>query len=62
MRIVSNTSPIVALAHLGELDLLRKAKEAGLIPSIRPKLEALRSLPFHISPRLQEDVLTQARE
>jgi predicted nucleic acid-binding protein len=53
LRIVSNTSPIVALDHLGELDL---------IPSIRPKLEALRSLPFHISPRLQEDVLTQARE
>jgi predicted nucleic acid-binding protein len=75
LRIVSNTSPIVALDHLGELDLLRKifgsailippavSRElAGLIPSIRPRLEALRSLPFHISPRLQEDVLTQARE
>ena len=50
------------LTVVGTLGLLLKAKEAGLIPSIRPKLEALRSLPFHISPRLQEDVLTQARE
>jgi predicted nucleic acid-binding protein len=42
--------------------VLLKAKEAGLIPSIRPKLETLRSLPFHISPRLLEDILSQARE
>jgi len=27
LRIVSNTSPIVALDHLGELDLLRKIFE-----------------------------------
>ena len=33
MRIVSNTSPIVALDHLGELDLLRKIFDsATLIP------------------------------
>ena len=50
------------LTVVGTLGLLLKAKEAGLIPSIRPKLEALRTLPFHISPRLQEDILTQARE
>lgn len=50
------------LTVVGTLGLLLKAKEAGLIPSIRPKLEALRSLPFHISPRLQENILTQARE
>ena len=50
------------LTVVGTLGLLLKAKEAGLIASIRPKLEALRSLPFHISPRLQEDILTQARE
>jgi predicted nucleic acid-binding protein len=50
------------LTVVGTLGLLVKAKEAGLIASIRPKLEALRSLPFHISPRLQEDILTQARE
>jgi hypothetical protein len=50
------------LAVVGTLGLLLKAKEAGLIPSIRPKLEALRSLPFHISPHLRENILTQARE
>jgi predicted nucleic acid-binding protein len=42
--------------------VLLKAKEAGLIPSIRPKLEALRSLPFHISPRLEENILAQPRQ
>jgi hypothetical protein len=50
------------LTVVGTLGLMLKAKEVGLIPSIRPKLEALRSLPFHISPHLQEDILTQARE
>ena len=48
--------------HLSVVGLLLKTKEAGLIPSIRPKMEALRSLPFHISPRLQESILAQARE
>jgi hypothetical protein len=50
------------LTVVGTLGVLLKAKEAGLIPSIRPKLDALRSLPFHISPRLQESILAQARE
>ena len=50
------------LTVVGTLGLLLKAKEAAWIPSIRPKLEALRSLPFHISSHLQENILTQARE
>lgn len=50
------------LAVVGTLGVLLKAKEAGLIPSIRPKLEALRSLPFHISPRLEENILAQPRQ
>jgi predicted nucleic acid-binding protein len=50
------------LTVVGTLGLLLRAKEAGLIPSIRPKLEALRTLPFHVSPRLRENILTQARE
>jgi len=45
LRIVSNTSPIVALGHLGDLDLLRKIFD-GVI----------------ISPHLQENILTHARE
>ena len=50
------------LTVFGTLGLLLKAKESGLIPSIRPKLEALRSLPFHISSRLRENILTHAHE
>lgn len=50
------------LTAVGTLGLLLKAKEAGLIPSIRPKLETPRTLPFHISPRLRENILTLARE
>ena len=50
------------LTVVGTLGLLLKAKEAGLIPSIRTELEALRSLPFRISPRLQASILAQARE
>jgi predicted nucleic acid-binding protein len=31
LRIVSNTSPIVALAHLGDLDLLRKIFDCAIL-------------------------------
>ena len=47
---------------MGTLGFLLKAKEAGLIGEIRPKIEALRALPFHIAPRLYEAVLKAAQE
>jgi predicted nucleic acid-binding protein len=46
LRIVSNTSPIVALAHLGELDLLRKIFDSAiLIPPAVSRELAGRKLP-----------------
>jgi predicted nucleic acid-binding protein len=50
------------LPLLGTLGLLLKAKELGLIKEIRPKLIALRTLPFHIAPKLYAAVLKDARE
>ena len=47
---------------LGTLGLLLRAKSAGLIPNVRSRIEALRSLPFHIAPRLYEAVLKTAGE
>jgi uncharacterized protein len=47
---------------LGTLGVLLKAKDAGLIQQIRPKLDALATLPFHISPRLFAAVLRDAQE
>jgi len=52
----------LGLPLLGTLGLLLKAKDLGLIKEIRPKLIALRSLPFHIGPRLFEAVLRDAGE
>lgn len=56
---------LAAALHLplmGTLGLLLKAKDAGLISAVRPKLEALQALPFHIAPRLLEAVLREAHE
>jgi hypothetical protein len=50
------------LPLMGTLGLLLRAKSAGLIPALRPRMEALRGLPFHIAPRLYEAVLKTARE
>lgn len=50
------------LPLLGTLGLLLKAKELGLIKEIRPKPIALRTLPFHIAPKLYAAVLKDARE
>lgn len=42
--------------------VLLRAKHAGLIDKIRPRLEKLEELPFHIAPRLREMVLRDAGE
>ena len=50
------------LPLLGTLGLLLRAKNSGLIPALRPRMEALRVLPFHISSRLYDAVLKTAGE
>jgi uncharacterized protein len=52
----------IGLPIIGTLGLLLRAKGAGLIPEIRPKLDSLRELPFHIAPRLYQAVLREAGE
>lgn len=52
----------VHLPLVGTLGLLLRAKMAGLIPAVRPRLEALRALLFHVSPRLYESILRTAGE
>ena len=47
---------------IGTLGLLVKAKHAGLFAMIRPKLDALRTLPFHIAPALYDDILASIDE
>ncbi len=42
---------------LGTLGLLVRAKRSGLVGAIRPKLDTLRALPFHIASALYRDVL-----
>ena len=53
---------MMGLPVLGTLGLLLKAKEVGLIPEVRSRLDALRTLPFHVAPMLFEAVLKEARE
>jgi len=52
----------LGLSVIGILGVLLKAKRAGLIPEIRPRLDLLRTLPFHIGPRLHEAVLRESGE
>jgi predicted nucleic acid-binding protein len=53
---------VLELPILGTLGLFLRAKEKGLIKEIRPKLDALRTLPFHIAPKLYAAVLKDAQE
>ena len=53
---------VLGLPILGILGLLLRAKEMGLIKEIHPRLDALRTLPFHIAPKLFEAVLKDAGE
>jgi predicted nucleic acid-binding protein len=52
----------LGLTVMGTAGLLLRAKSTGLIPAIRPKLDGLRSLPFHISSRLYDAVIAMAGE
>ena len=61
--VVSDTSPVRALAHVGRLDFLKvlygevwvpllvDAKAAGLLVSVRPGIDGLEAESFSTSPR-----------
>ncbi len=50
------------LTVTGTLGILIAAKKQGLIESVRPLLDQLRLLPFHMSDKLYADVLHKAGE
>lgn len=52
----------MGLAILGTLGLLIQAKRAGLISAIRPHLDRLESLGFHMSHGLREEALRLVNE
>jgi hypothetical protein len=52
----------LGIQKIGTVGILLKAKEAGLLPIIRPDLEQLRQQSFSISQRVIDAVLQQAKE
>lgn len=52
----------LGLAKIGTVGILLKAKQAGLLPIIRPDLERLHRQGFRISRRVINAVLQQAKE
>ncbi len=78
MPVAADASPLIALAQIGRLDLVRalfldlpvigtlgvllEAKHQGLLPEIGPELGALRSVNFFMAPSLIEQVLAAAGE
>lgn len=52
----------LAVPMIGTLGLLLRAKQRGLIPHVKPLLEALQQHGFHISERLYKGILLAAAE
>jgi predicted nucleic acid-binding protein len=52
----------LGLPMIGTLAILRRGKLEGLIPQLRPLLEQLSHLRFHMSPSLFERILREAGE
>lgn len=50
------------IACIGSLGLLREAKLQGIIPAVKPHLEALRQHEFRLSTRLYQTFLEQMNE
>lgn len=65
-RWVANTSPLIFLAKLDRLDLLRKAADEILVPgelaSLKQEIDRLHREGFRVSPALVEAVLREAGE
>ncbi len=53
---------LLNLPHTGTLGVLLRAKSAGFIDAVRPLLDRLHSLAFHVDPTTRENVLRLARE
>lgn len=56
------TAKARGLKVIGVLGVLLSAKQQGLISSIRHEVEGLKSVSFHVSPRLTREVLARAGE
>lgn len=52
----------LALRHTGTVGLLRLAKQAGLVPALRPELEALTRAGIYLRSELIEQTLAQVGE
>ena len=52
----------LGLSVIGTVDVLLLARQRRLVPAVRPYLDALLAVRFHISAELYEDELTQAEE
>jgi predicted nucleic acid-binding protein len=52
----------IGLRLTGMLGVLFLAKKAGLIPSVKPTLDELRSTDYRMSERVYQDVLSRAGE
>jgi predicted nucleic acid-binding protein len=52
----------LGIRKIGTVGILLKAKQEGLLPSIRPELEILRHLGFSLSQMVVDAVLQQAEE
>lgn len=61
-RAARRLAVVLGVPLIGTLGLLLRAKRAGLIPSVRARMDALRALPFHIAPKLYEEVSKAAGE
>jgi predicted nucleic acid-binding protein len=58
--VVSNTTPLIMLVGIGRLELLHAVY--GLVPSVRPVIEEMRSQGRYISRSLEARILDAAGE
>jgi predicted nucleic acid-binding protein len=61
-RLARRHAEALDLPVAGTLGLLVRAKEKGLLPTVRPHVEALLRAGFHTTPALLERILRQAGE
>jgi len=52
----------LGLTVIGTLGILLRAKQAALLPTVRPLIHALIALGFHLAPDLYQTVLDLAGE
>ena len=50
------------LDHIGTIGVILAAKQKGVIPAIKPLLEKIKQTNFRLTPELEFQMLTQARE